>query len=154
MKKNNKYDLLIDSLANEFSKIKNFNLTQEDEIGKKLFNFIIKRIGEIHSFKTLFSQYYLPAASKSVVDSLNEISKSKYKNVLQISKEELKENYYETIRLAYVGMFHKYENYMEDLIFHTELLYSDSYTSEISLTQYMKNRWQTRRVSSPLHSRK
>jgi hypothetical protein len=111
---------------------------QDDETGKKLFNFIVKRIAEIHSFKSLFTHYYLPAASKAVVDDLNEIQKSKYKHLLIISREELKENYYETIRLGYIGMFHKYENYIADLILHAELLAFDENEISLPLTKYVE----------------
>ena len=142
MKKLNKYDNLIEKLSAEFSKIKNFHLTQDDEKGKKIFTFLIKRLAEIYSFKTLFTHYYLPAASKSVIDDLNELSKSKYKHLIQISREELKENYYETIRLAYIGMFHKYENYLDDLIIHAELLISELDESEVSLTKYVEQNFQ------------
>jgi hypothetical protein len=111
---------------------------QDDETGKKLFNFIVKRIAEIHSFKSLFTHYYLPAASKAVVDDLNEIQKSKYKHLLIITREELKENYYETIRLGYIGMFHKYENYIDDLIHHAELLAYDANESALPLKSYVE----------------
>lgn len=111
---------------------------QEDATGQKLFSFIVKRIAEIHSFKSLFTHYYLPAASKAVVDDLNEIQKSKYKHLLVISREELKENYYDTIRLGYIGMFHKYENYIADLILHAELLVLDATEGGLPLTKYVE----------------
>ena len=144
MKKTNKYDQLIEALATKFSNIKNFNLLQEDDKGKKIWTFITKRLAEIHSFKTLFTHYYLPAASKSVVDDLNELKKSKYKHLIKISREELKENFYDTIRLAYIGMFHKYENYVDDLILHAELLISDLDESGTPLTKYIEQTFQYR----------
>ncbi|HYD90734.1 MAG TPA: hypothetical protein VEA37_04510, partial [Flavobacterium sp.] len=107
-RKINRYDVFIDTLSKNFSQINNFQLTQEEGIGKTLFDFIIKRLAEINSFKILFSNYYIPSASKSITDDLNEISKSKYRYLITISKDDLKENYYETIRLGYIGMFHKY----------------------------------------------
>lgn len=144
MKDKNKYDVFIEKLAEEFSKIKNFHLTQEDEKGKKIFNFLTKRLAEINSFKTLFTNYYIPAASKSVVDDLNEIQKSKYKHLLQFSREDLKENYYETIRLAYIGMFHKYENYIDELIVNAELLTSDLSENGQPLNKYVEQIFQYR----------
>lgn len=141
MKHQNRYDIFIEKLSQEFAQIKNFNLTQEDEDGKRIFNFIVKRLAEINSFKTLFTHYYLPAASKSVVDSLKEIQKSKYRHILVITKEELKENYYETIRLAYIGMFHKYESYVDDLIIHSELLISDLDETGQPLTKYVEQKF-------------
>jgi hypothetical protein len=138
MKNPNRYDTFIDNLTTEFSQIKNLQMMQDDETGQKLFNFIVKRIAEIHSFKSLFANYYLPAASKAVADDLNEINKSRYKHLLAVSREELKENYYETIRLGYIGMFHKYENYVTDLILHAELLATDEERRGLTLTKYVE----------------
>lgn len=138
MKPQNRYDIFIEKLSKEFAQIKNFHLTQEEGDGKVILNFIVKRLAEINSFKALFTHYYLPAASKSVVDELNEIQKSKYRHLIVITKEELKENYYETIRLAYIGMFHKYENYIDDLIVHSELLISDLNETGQSLPKYVE----------------
>lgn len=114
---------------------------QEDDKGKIIFTFLIKRLAEIHAFKTLFTHYYLPAASKSVADDLKELNKSRYKHLIHISNEELKENYYETIRLAYIGMFHKYENYLDDLIIQAELLISDVTESELPLIKYVEQQF-------------
>ena len=61
--------------------IPNFNLTQEEGTGKIIFDFVIKRLAEIHSLKTLFISYYLPAASEAVADDLTEIQTSKYKSL-------------------------------------------------------------------------
>jgi hypothetical protein len=136
VKKQNRYDIFIDNLSQEFSKINNFQLTQEEGNGKTVFNFVIKRIAEINSLKSLFVNYYLPAASKAVIDDLNEIQKSKYRYLISLSKEDLKENYYKTIRLGYIGMFHKYENYIDDLISKSELLISDLNENGLSLGKY------------------
>ena len=138
MKHQNRYDIFIDKLTQEFAQITNFNLYQDDKKAKEIFNFIVKRFGEIHSFKTLFTNYYILAASKSVIDDANEIQKSKYKHLLVISKEDLKENYYETIRLGYIGMFHKYENYVNDVIVNAELLISELNETSTSLTKYIE----------------
>jgi hypothetical protein len=138
MKYQNKYDLLIEKLVDQFSNIKNFNLLQDDTKGGQVFKFFIKRIADINSFKYLITHYYLPAASKSVADDLIELNKSKYRHLIKISSEELKENYYETIRLAYIAMFHKFENYLDDLIDNAEFLISDVSQSEVSLSKYVE----------------
>jgi len=39
-KKQNSFDVLVENLINEFSKIKNFNLLSEDERGKEMLNFV------------------------------------------------------------------------------------------------------------------
>ena len=109
----NSIDILIESLADNFSKIKDFNKLQESEEGRRLFDFIIKSITEMEAFESLFLNYYIPASNKSISDSWEQISKSKYKHLMNISKEDLKENLYEIIRLGYVGLFHKYESYLK-----------------------------------------
>jgi hypothetical protein len=133
-KKSNRFDLLIDSLNIEFSKIPNdINLLQSDPKGKELFIFAIKRIFEIQSFKQLFLKYYIPASQKSAADVLNEIQKSKNKNLIVLTQEDLKENLYETVRLGYVGLYHKYENYRNELIDKAEDLFGDVNQDNTSL---------------------
>lgn len=114
--KGNRIDSMIDQLIENFSKIKNFNLLIESEEGKKVFEFIVKSTSEIESFQTLFLNYYIPASNKAIADGWKDIKKSKYKDVLGIKQEDLKENLYETIRLGYVGLFHKYESYLKSLV--------------------------------------
>lgn len=142
----NRYDKFIENLADSFSKIPNFNLTQEDEKGRHLFNFVSKRLAEIHSFKFLITNYYLPAASRATVEGLNEIKKSKYRHLINLSKEDLKENYHETVRLGYIGAFHKFENFMRDLVSNAEYLISDFKTSNKSLENYTKEQFNYRIV--------
>lgn len=115
MKKQNSIDLLVDNLASQFSNIKNFELTQNDPMGNKFFNFIVKHSSELEAFKNLFVHYYLPASIKSSQDFSRELKFSKYKNLIKINADELKENYFETIRLGYVGAFHKYETYIKSI---------------------------------------
>lgn len=138
MKTQNRYDILIDNLTSEFAKLPNIGLLQTDPKARVIFDFVIKRQAEILSFKTLFSNYYIPVASKSVIDDLREISKSKYKHIIKLTKEDLKENYYETIRLGYIGMFHKYESYVNDLINNAELLISDLNDDKTPLEPFLK----------------
>lgn len=127
-KRNPKYnpiDLLVERLSGNFAKVKGFDKLQESEEGKRLFDLIVKSISEMENFQILFLNYYIPSANKSIADSWNQISSSKYKHLLNISKEELKENLYETIRLGYVGLFHKYESYLKALINATDFLAKD-----------------------------
>jgi len=129
----------VEKLSDEFSTIKNFHLMYDDEKGRILFEFIIKRISEINSFKSLFVQHFLPEASRLMVKDLNELNKSRYRKFINISKEDVKENYYETIRLAYIGMFHKYESFIDELIEKAEMLISDvGDINRITLSQFVK----------------
>lgn len=115
MKKQNSIDSLVENLASEFSRIKNFDLMQNDPTGKLAFNFVVKNAFELAAFKNLFIHSYLPASIKSSQDYLRELKFSKYKHLIEIDQSELKENYFETIRLGYVGGFHKYESYINNL---------------------------------------
>lgn len=112
----NNFDILVEKLAEGFSKVKDFDKLQESEEGKRLFDLIVKSTSEIETFESLFLNYYIPASNKSIVDTWNQVSKSKYKHLLNLRKDDLKENLYETIRLGYVGLFHKYESYLKSLV--------------------------------------
>lgn len=115
MKKENSIDLLIENLAKEFIQIPNFDLTQSDPIGNKVFNFVVRLVSEFHSYQNLFVQHYLPASLKSIQIFKREVKHSKYKGLFNLTEDEYKENYYETVRLGYVGAYHKYENYIKSL---------------------------------------
>lgn len=141
MKKNNPIDILVENLIKQFSQINNFSLTQDDPLGNKMFNFVVKHISEIHSFKNLFIQYYLPAASRASQDFQKNLKSSKYKHLINITNQELKENYYETIRLGYVGAYHKYESYLKDLLrilneFFKEIDFENNF---LDINSYLKN---------------
>lgn len=144
MKKNNSkdnpIDRLVEELSTNFSKINNFDKLQESDEGKRLFDLIIKSISEMENFQILFLNYYIPSANKSISDSWNQLSNSKYKHLLNISKEELKENLYETIRLGYVGLFHKYESYLKSLVDATNFLLKElnEENNLLSIEEYCK----------------
>jgi len=125
MKKINSIDSLIEKLAIRFVNTKDFEKLQESAEGQKMFDFLVKSISDMETFESLFLNYYIPASNKSIADSWRQISESKYKHLLNIKKEELKENLYETIRLGYVGLFHKYESYLKALIVATDFLMTD-----------------------------
>ncbi len=140
MKKNNPIDILFENLSKQFSQISNFSLTQNDPLGNKMFNFVVKYISEINSFKNLFIQYYLPASLRASQDFQKNLKSSKYKHLINITNQELKENYYETIRLGYVGAYHKYESYLKDLLrilneFFKEIDFENNF---LDLNSYLK----------------
>lgn len=106
--KNPKYnpiDSLIEKLSENFAKVKGFDKLQESEEGKRLFDFIIKSISEMESLETLFLNYYIPSANKSITDSWNQVSKSKYKHLLNISKEDLKKTFTKLLDLDMLDFF-------------------------------------------------
>lgn len=134
----NKYDTFIESLTKQFSTIPNFQLTQEDGPGKTLFNSIVKRIAELNSLKTLYINYYIPTALKATDDDIIEISKSKYKSLIPLTDKDLKENYYETVRLGYVAAYHKYEIFIKELITNSENIFSELNDKNVLLDKYIE----------------
>ncbi|WP_299528952.1 hypothetical protein [Ulvibacterium sp.] len=141
--KYNPIDLLVERLAENFSKVKDFDKLLESEEGNRLFHWIITSISEMENFQTLFLNYYIPSANKSIADSWAQISKSRYKHLLNISKEDLKENLYETIRLGYVGLFHKYESYLKALVNATNSILQELYEENdlLSIEDYCKKKY-------------
>ena len=86
--KQNKIDQLIVNLANEFSKIPNFDLTQTDADANRLFNFIITRFSDIQDYKTLYQRYFIPSTNKALVDTKKEIRTSIYRNLININETQ------------------------------------------------------------------
>lgn len=138
-KKHNPYDILVDNLIIEFSKIKNFNLLSEDEKGREMFNFVSYRMAEIASFRALYSQTYLPAVNKEMVECVNQMKASKYKSLFKIDKDQIKETYYDTIRMGYVQLFHKLENFYKDLLKKANVLFN--HESSITIEGYFKEKY-------------
>ena len=139
-KKQNSFDVLVENLINEFSKIKNFNLLSEDERGKEMLNFVTYWMSEISSLKTLYANTFLPGVNKDIADSINQMKASKYKSYFSIDKDIIKELYYDTIRLGYVQLFHKLENFNKELIRMSNLLFSKG--ENTSIEAFYKNNYQ------------
>jgi len=140
-KKVNSIDLLIENLQKEFSKIPNFELTQNIPLGKKLFDFVVRFVSEFQSYQDLFVQFYLPASLKSIQTFKRELKFSKYKQFFNLTEDEYKENSFETVRLGYVGAFHKYESFLKNLIpmmdeFFKEIDFNNKF---LPITEYLKS---------------
>jgi hypothetical protein len=140
-KRKNSIDQLIENLAVEFSKIPNFDLTQNDPDGNRMFNLVISKFSEIQDFKTLFINYYIPKSNKAIVDAKNEIRKSIYKEKINITDEQLKENLYDVIRLGYVGLFHKIENFVKDFLKEANILLNENKKGRESLKKYFETNY-------------
>ncbi len=132
----NSIDHLIEKLTIEFAKIPNFQLTQSDPDANRLFNFVLNKFSEIQDFKTLYKRYFIPSINKSIVDTKNEIKHSVFRSLINLPENQLKGNYYDTIRLGYVGLFHKIENFVKDLISETNLLFNNNLLGEDSISQF------------------
>ncbi|UFK97751.1 hypothetical protein [Kaistella faecalis] len=139
---NNKFDLLIEKLIEGFTTIPNFDITQKDELANKLFNTVSYRIAELTTYKELVIRHYVPETNKAIHISKNEFRNSKYRNLLNIKEIDFQETLYETIRLAYVGLFHKIENFTNDVLEMTSEVFSEFYVDKISLNNWTKEKFE------------
>lgn len=144
MKKNpkvNKFDQLVESLVEAFLKIPNFDLTQHDEEAKKAFNTVSFRIADVSSYKELICSHVIPATNKAIYDSRQLFLQSKYKTILNVQGLEFNETLYDTVRLAYVGLFHKIESFVNDIIQMVDMLYKTENSSSQTIAQWVKARY-------------
>jgi len=141
-KSQNRFDSLVDRLIQEFIKIPNFNLLQEDEAGNKVFNIVIFRIAEVSSYKDLVCQHFIPATNKAIFDSRKDFMSSKYKTFVRVKDIDFQETLNETIRLAYVGLFHKLENFINDVIKISDLIFGDLFETDGNASKWAKDKFQ------------
>lgn len=109
-----------------------------------LLNFVLKTIkhfGEIQDFKGMYKKYFIPQTNKYLVDLRNAIKGSKYKKFITNEFVDVEENKNETIRLAVVGLFHKYESFRKDLIRNMNE-YLNSKGILIDVQEYAKSNYQ------------
>lgn len=137
----NKFDTLVERLIEEFIKIPNFDLTSTDEVANKAFNIITFRIAEVASYKELVCQHFIPATNKAIFDGQKDFQNSKYKFLLKTRDLDFKETLYDTVRLAYVGLFHKLENYINDVIKLPELIFGELYETEGTVAKWAKDKF-------------
>lgn len=140
-KKINRFDTLVEKLIDEFIKIPNFDLTQTDEIGNKIFNIVTYRIAEITSYKDLVSSHFIPATNKAIFNAKRDFKNSRFKALLNTNDIDFHETLNDTIRLSYVGLFHKLENYINDVIEIPDMLFGELYETEGSVTSWAKEKF-------------
>jgi hypothetical protein len=139
-KKVNKLDELVENLTGEFSKIKNFDLLQTDPVGKEVFDIVAFRIADISSFKELVIKSFIPAVNKAIFDTIKEFQGSKYRTLLK-DDSLFKETRYETIRLAYVGLFHKIESLVNDVLKVSDIIFNEEKPSAETVENFSKRRF-------------
>ena len=137
----NSFDTLVEKLMEGFSKIPNFELTKKDELANTLFNVVSYKIADIISYKDLVVKHYIPATNKAIFTSKEEIRNSRYRYLLDLKTIDFNESLYETIRLSYVGLFHKLENYTNDVQGMTEKLFPEKDQSGKSLNTWAKEKF-------------
>ena len=140
----NKIDTLIESLGSEFSKIQNFSLTQTDPEGQKLFNLIVSKFADLSDFRALYKQYFIPATNRARVATRKEMNTSYYLKVLDVADIDLNENYHDTIRLGYVGLFHKVENFVKDVLLVSNEIFNDGKKGNDSVEGFFKDKYNFR----------
>ena len=138
----NKFDLLVERLVEEFIKIPNLDLLSTDDVGNRVFNIITFRISDIISYKELVCQHFVPATNKAIFEAQKDFKESKYNFLLKTSELDFKETLYDTVRLAYVGLFHKLENYINDVIKMPDLIFGELYETEGSVAKWAKEKFQ------------
>jgi len=138
-KKINIYDNLVEKMANASDPAQLANI-YSDEDAKNLFEFYLKKHSELLIYKQLYVSTFFPAVNRVIALDKKAHRNSKYKKLLVLTDDDFKENQYEVIRLAYVGLFHKYENFIESLIKHTLELYKDDYKDRKEFEQVIQHR--------------
>jgi len=114
-KKPNQLDEQIKGLADRFSKIPNFSKNMEDPDLKKIQTFIAVKITSLYATRDLLLKSFLPKVNEQIVQTTNDIRRSSYKHILDTIDYDVYELRYETIRLGYVMIFHKYEVFIKEL---------------------------------------
>lgn len=140
--KKNKFDELVENLVQAFIKIPNFDLTQHDETAQKAFNTITFRIMEVTAYKDLVYYQFIPATNKAIHEGKQLILNSKYRSFLDIKGLDFNDTLYETIRLAYVGLFHKIESFINDIIAVVDLVYPVNNSNNQNIAQWIKLHYQ------------
>jgi hypothetical protein len=143
MKKNptNKFDKIVEAFALEFSKIPNFDLVNKDKEANQVFKTVTFRLAELTSYRDLVCSHFIPATNKAIFDGQQELKKSRYKHLISVNEDDFKETLYDTVRLAYVGLFHKLENYINDVIKLPELIFGDLFETDVTVAKWAKDKY-------------
>lgn len=141
IKKVNRFDALVGNLINEFTKVKNIDLLLTDDSAKKAFSIVTYRIAEITSYKELVCSHFFPATTKAVHLSKVDFANSSYNHLLTPKDIDFSETIYDTVRLSYVGLFHKLENFINDICKLPEIVFNDLMTDEKPIYQWAKERF-------------
>ncbi len=149
-------DNYFDKFIDEFMKIPNIELIKTDEYAKIQHKFLIDEFSSLYDIKILFLEHYIPAAKKHVENSKKEYRKSKYYSDIKKLLHYVDESYYETIRLGYVALFHRYESFIHNLLKVNIKIYELPFKDEKEFDKYLKeeikfNLFRNYRIIKPLH---
>lgn len=136
--KTNYFDQIFDTVISESLKANSKTEFLSDEKAVKLYQYILTGLLEIKWIKDAFIKEYIPRANQLYFQYQKEWKYSKYRNSILLDDNLLKETINETIRLGYIGLFHKYESFINGLVFETNEFFKDLWNSPLSLDQYIK----------------
>jgi hypothetical protein len=135
-KRINPYDHYIEAWVQELAKNQDFPNHDPDSPAVQ---FGIKKLAELASFRSLFSHNYIPEAEKAVVQAKRDYKHSKYKDLFSLGESDFRENVDETIRLGFIGLFHKYEAFVTQLLLVADDLIKDTgHDEKITVKSYAK----------------
>lgn len=104
-----------------------------------LFQSIITNRFEIQQMISLFSSEFLPRTAKLTHQTKQQWRKSRYRKHFAITEEQLKSNFYETVRLGYISIFHKYEGYVAQILPKFQEHFSESCGDGTTLIKFAKD---------------
>jgi hypothetical protein len=140
----NKFDFVVESLIENFSQIKNFEIINESENTRRIWNFLIQTILEFNSIKSLFVGIYIPETNKFIYNWKQEFAKSKYKYFVEINDDMWKYELNKLIRVGYVTLFHKYEGFAGNVFSLIDKNYLEFNDKTTSLEQFAKDKFNFR----------
>ncbi len=115
-KKINPLDVYINTLAAEFQKIPDYHEKMKDSDLQKVHLWVAVNISNLFSTRDLVVNGFVPAVTKMIVQSKSLVNTSVYKTLLRPYSFTIDMTLSETIRLGYVLMFHKYENFVREYL--------------------------------------
>lgn len=83
---------------------------------KELLDFFLPKICDLELFIELFQKYHFPISEKSTADLKSILAKFKIIENLILIEKISQDNLQEQLKLAYIGLYHKTEQYQNDLL--------------------------------------
>jgi hypothetical protein len=139
-KSTNSFEKMVEGFIAEFSKVENIGLLSSDEMANKIFKKITYRIADLNAYKNLVVSQFIPAINKAVAAIRNDVKKSKYKGLPPVKEIDFDETVQDTLRFAYVSVFHKLENYLTDVLEIADSLFNYSGGSQEPMAIWVKKK--------------
>lgn len=137
-KKRNAVDSFLNTVVKETMKANDKSEFLSNPNAIDLYQSMILNRFEIRQMTELFRKEFLPKSAKLFNEERKAWMKSSYRKLFKITDEQLKSNYYETVRLGYISIFHKYEGYVILIIPKFEKQFNDSWDIKNNLIKFVK----------------